>query len=162
VINAGESLPHLACFTPGMLALGHLYGVDTSPPGSDEDDLLLAVRMSRSCYDMYHNSPSGLAPDTVGYFQRQVQVFYPSPPPAAPPPPPLADVAAQIGGWAGAGARISCGQSLWRPARAGELGGGCGRRRHTRRSTRRPLACRAGPCKPAGRGQRGWPAPRQL
>ncbi|KAL6769616.1 MAN1 [Auxenochlorella protothecoides x Auxenochlorella symbiontica] len=63
-------MDHLACFLPGVLALGHYHGVDTRVPGATQrdhppgmSDLRLARELARSCYEGYRNTPSGLAPE---------------------------------------------------------------------------------------------------
>ncbi|KAG1670586.1 hypothetical protein FOA52_012160, partial [Chlamydomonas sp. UWO 241] len=90
VASGGEASPvslrmdveHLTCFVPGLLTLGHLWGVDTSgaglPPTAaatqtasgrpvdaiTHDDLMLAVRLLPGCYDLARRTPTGLAYDT--------------------------------------------------------------------------------------------------
>eukprot|EP00798_Chlamydomonas_sp_ICE-L_P014757 gene14757-20806_t len=76
-------LEHLTCFVPGMLTLGHLNGINTaSDPENDDDDLMVAVRLMRACYDLYYRSPSGVAYDSAMF-----NAMYPSPPPVPPFPP---------------------------------------------------------------------------
>ncbi|OQS07158.1 mannosyl-oligosaccharide alpha-1,2-mannosidase [Thraustotheca clavata] len=53
-------MDHLSCFLPGLLALGNLHGM----PSWHMD---LAKRLMTTCYMMYHEMPSGLAPEDV-YF----------------------------------------------------------------------------------------------
>ncbi|KDO25869.1 hypothetical protein SPRG_08812 [Saprolegnia parasitica CBS 223.65] len=53
-------MDHLSCFVPGMLALGALHGMPSW-------HLDLAKDLMRTCYMMYHETPSGLAPEDV-YF----------------------------------------------------------------------------------------------
>jgi len=55
-------MDHLACFVPGMLALG-AYGKNK------ERDMHIASQLMTSCVDMYKCSPSGLAPDRVNFHQ---------------------------------------------------------------------------------------------
>eukprot|EP00325_Prymnesiales_sp_UTEX-LB-985_P017614 CAMPEP_0174759218 /NCGR_PEP_ID=MMETSP1094-20130205/108158_1 /TAXON_ID=156173 /ORGANISM="Chrysochromulina brevifilum, Strain UTEX LB 985" /LENGTH=144 /DNA_ID=CAMNT_0015965151 /DNA_START=84 /DNA_END=518 /DNA_ORIENTATION=- len=56
----GEAwMEHLACFVPGMLALGVLSGVSDAPA----DDTNAAVSLATGCYAMYTSTPTGLAPD---------------------------------------------------------------------------------------------------
>lgn len=52
----GRSMEHLACFAPGMLALG----ASTGEPGL-QGHLQLAKELMRTCYAMYASSPTGLA-----------------------------------------------------------------------------------------------------
>ncbi|KAI8462830.1 MAG: glycoside hydrolase [Monoraphidium minutum] len=61
-----DHFEHLTCFVGGMLVLGKWHGVSTAEPG-DHDDLMLASRIGRACYELYHQAPSGLAPDSVRY-----------------------------------------------------------------------------------------------
>ncbi|BDA50577.1 probable endoplasmic reticulum mannosyl-oligosaccharide 1,2-alpha-mannosidase at C-terminar half [Coccomyxa sp. Obi] len=66
----GETLEpkmdHLVCFLPGLLALGHLHGVNTGAAG-EEDDLAIARQLMRTCYEMYARTPTGLAPEIVHF-----------------------------------------------------------------------------------------------
>ncbi|OQR91164.1 mannosyl-oligosaccharide alpha-1,2-mannosidase [Achlya hypogyna] len=55
-----SKMDHLSCFVPGMLALGVLHGMP-------QWHLELAEELARTCYMMYHQVPSGLAPEEV-YF----------------------------------------------------------------------------------------------
>lgn len=57
-------MEHLACFLPGMLALGYLHGFP-------KNHLDVAKNLTRTCYEMYHRSPSGLSPDSVVFNQNQ-------------------------------------------------------------------------------------------
>ncbi|KAG1661849.1 hypothetical protein FOA52_011616 [Chlamydomonas sp. UWO 241] len=79
---------HLACFVPGMLVLGHLWGIDTSSPALPpdaaarhalsarppsaltEDDLGLGARLMPACYDLARRTPTGLAVDTAFWMGR--------------------------------------------------------------------------------------------
>ncbi|OMJ28170.1 Mannosyl-oligosaccharide 1,2-alpha-mannosidase MNS2 [Smittium culicis] len=51
-------MDHLACFYPGLLALG-------SKELDRPSDLLLAEELTETCYNFYKNSPSGLSPENV-------------------------------------------------------------------------------------------------
>eukprot|EP00198_Chlamydomonas_reinhardtii_P010757 XP_001700094.1 alpha-1,2-mannosidase [Chlamydomonas reinhardtii] len=66
--DAGASrnlvLEHLTCFLPGTMALGHMYGVNTGGAGED-DDLMVAIKLMKACYELYHQTPSGVAWDSV-------------------------------------------------------------------------------------------------
>lgn len=57
-------MEHLACFVPGMLALGYLHGFPKA-------HLDMAENLTHTCYQMYHNSPSGLSPDIVSFNQNK-------------------------------------------------------------------------------------------
>lgn len=50
---------HLACFLPGTLALGTIHGLD-------HNHLTLAANLTKTCYEMYHQMPTGLSPDIAG------------------------------------------------------------------------------------------------
>jgi len=58
-----ESMDHLVCFLPGMLALG-AYGE------SAQADIELAKQLMETCYRMYADSPSGLAPEIAEFSDR--------------------------------------------------------------------------------------------
>lgn len=49
--HAGSIMEHLACFVPGMLALGHYHGIETGtfPPGSTSCRPLLDVHCETYC-----------------------------------------------------------------------------------------------------------------
>lgn len=49
----------------GLLALGHVHGVNTAPTSSDPSDLQLAKELMFTCYSMYLHVPAGLAPELV-------------------------------------------------------------------------------------------------
>ena len=49
---------HLACFVPGMLALG-------SKNGFGSEDLEVAKKMAHTCVMMYFNTPTGLSPEVA-------------------------------------------------------------------------------------------------
>lgn len=53
-----EEQDHLACFTPGMLALG-------AHEENDKETLELAEQMAETCYLMYHKQRLGLSPEAV-------------------------------------------------------------------------------------------------
>lgn len=69
-------MDHLACFVPGMLALGSAHGAVTGARAQQYTDL--AENMTATCYQMYARQPTGAPHGTT------------SPRPlsnAAPPPP---------------------------------------------------------------------------
>ncbi len=41
--------------------------MDTRTDPSQEDDLVLATRIGRACYQLYVSQPTGLAPDVVAF-----------------------------------------------------------------------------------------------
>ena len=60
-------MDHLACFAPGMLILG--------AEGTRADaDRELAVELMHTCYRMYADSPSGLAPEIAAFAHRTLVV----------------------------------------------------------------------------------------
>lgn len=61
-------LEHLTCFLPGTIALGHMYGVHTGEAG-EEDDLMVAVKLMKGCYELYHQTASGVAWDSVWFHE---------------------------------------------------------------------------------------------
>ncbi|KAG2490849.1 hypothetical protein HYH03_010767 [Edaphochlamys debaryana] len=62
-------LEHLTCFLPGTMALGHMYGVNSAENPEDDDDLMVAVKLMRACYELYHHTASGVAWDSIYYVQ---------------------------------------------------------------------------------------------
>ena len=69
---ASSKMDHLVCFMGGLLAMGATEGfpVDqarTMPfwDADHNDDWLLAMKLTHTCYQMYHQTPSGLAPEIV-------------------------------------------------------------------------------------------------
>ena len=65
-----DKMDHLVCFVPGMLALGvhagiHGDGVATDPTDTSEarEQMELAERLMETCYRMYVEQPTGLAPE---------------------------------------------------------------------------------------------------
>eukprot|EP01062_Namystynia_karyoxenos_P071955 TRINITY_DN6777_c0_g1_i1.p1 TRINITY_DN6777_c0_g1~~TRINITY_DN6777_c0_g1_i1.p1 ORF type:complete len:757 (+),score=221.58 TRINITY_DN6777_c0_g1_i1:85-2271(+) len=61
VTAQGSRFEHLACFAPGMLALGATY----LPPEQAERHLAAARSLGDFCVGLYDGTPSGLAPDEV-------------------------------------------------------------------------------------------------
>ena len=59
-VRFSSGMDHLACFIPGMLALGYLHGFP-------EAHLTAAKNLTHTCYEMYHQSTSGLSPDGVTF-----------------------------------------------------------------------------------------------
>ena len=69
------SMDHLSCFAPGMLILGLMHGAhadDERSTISTSDVAAVAADLAATCYSMYHNSPSGLAPDVVEFSAKNV------------------------------------------------------------------------------------------
>jgi len=49
---------HLACFLPATLVLGVIHGLDKS-------HLALAANLTNTCYEMYHQTATGLSAEIV-------------------------------------------------------------------------------------------------
>ena len=58
----------------GLLALGHLHGVNTGKSG-EPDDLAIARDLMRTCYEMYARTPTGLAPEIAHFVERDGSEF---------------------------------------------------------------------------------------
>ncbi|EFJ41245.1 alpha-1,2-mannosidase [Volvox carteri f. nagariensis] len=58
-------LEHLTCFLPGTIALGHMYGINTASSPDEDDDLTVAVKLMKACYELYHQTATGVAFDSV-------------------------------------------------------------------------------------------------
>jgi Glycosyl hydrolase family 47 len=54
-----HKMDHLACFTPGMLALGAKYGAVTGAKA--EQYMQLGRNLTETCYQMYARQPTGAA-----------------------------------------------------------------------------------------------------
>lgn len=53
-----HKMDHLACFTPGMLALGAKYGAVTGAKA--EQYMQLGRNLTETCYQMYARQPTGV------------------------------------------------------------------------------------------------------
>jgi mannosyl-oligosaccharide alpha-1,2-mannosidase len=62
-------MDHLSCFMGGLLALGSHY---VAKEDAEDWWLPLGQEITRSCYEMYRQSPSGLAPD-ISAFEATVE-----------------------------------------------------------------------------------------
>lgn len=60
----------------GLLALGWLHGVNTGAP-DQPTDLELAEAMAVTCYEMYRQTPIGLAPEIVFFKVAGEDAGYP-------------------------------------------------------------------------------------
>jgi len=68
-------MEHLACFVPGMLALGaHTAQSDAASQAAANQQLDLAKALMLTCYEMYRRNPTGLAPERV-IFSPQTSSF---------------------------------------------------------------------------------------
>ncbi|GAB4841881.1 mannosyl-oligosaccharide alpha-1,2-mannosidase [Ancistrocladus abbreviatus] len=65
--SLNDKMDELACFAPGMLALGSSgYG-----PGDSENFLLLAEELARTCYNFYQSTPTKLAGENYFFHSGQ-------------------------------------------------------------------------------------------
>ena len=58
----------------GLLALGHMHGVNTGKSG-EPDDLAIAKDLMQTCYEMYARTPAGLAPEIAYFVERDGSEF---------------------------------------------------------------------------------------
>lgn len=58
-------MDHLLCFVPGLLALGTLH--EEHDLEKNARHLKLAEKLVQTCYQMYHQQQTGLAPDIVSF-----------------------------------------------------------------------------------------------
>jgi len=56
-------MDHLACFLPGLLALGVMTGAASNA----SEELRLAAELTEGCARMWHDSPIGLAPESSAF-----------------------------------------------------------------------------------------------
>jgi endoplasmic reticulum Man9GlcNAc2 1,2-alpha-mannosidase len=66
--SPSEKFDHLVCYFPGTLALLATGGKRIKDPTKEltleqQEDLYLAKELAASCYEMYHQTPTGLAPE---------------------------------------------------------------------------------------------------
>ncbi|KAI8853040.1 glycoside hydrolase [Chytridium lagenaria] len=63
-----EKMDHLSCFLPGTIALMASKGRRLTQMMADErEDMYIAEELTRTCYEMYHQTVSGLAPEIVHF-----------------------------------------------------------------------------------------------
>ena len=71
----GESevnvMEHLACFAPGMLALGVARGAAQLSRDEAANHTRLATELAETCWRLYADAPTGLAPDTIRFDPEQ-------------------------------------------------------------------------------------------
>lgn len=58
-------MEHLACFVPGMLALGYQHGMP-------RDHINIAEGLLYTCYQMYERTITGLSPEEVYFSVEEV------------------------------------------------------------------------------------------
>jgi endoplasmic reticulum Man9GlcNAc2 1,2-alpha-mannosidase len=88
--TVSSKMDHLVCFLPGLFALGHFHGISTALPMSSaspnedsgelernkhmwKDDLYIAQELSNTCYELYRQSPTGLAPEIAHFFEAETE-----------------------------------------------------------------------------------------
>lgn len=63
-----HKMEHLSCFYPGLLALAHIHGiinVRDADQKTNVDLIKTAAELTETCYEMYHQMPTGLSPESV-------------------------------------------------------------------------------------------------
>ncbi|KAH8957889.1 hypothetical protein BDL97_07G115200 [Sphagnum fallax] len=65
--NLFNKMDELACFAPGMLALG----TEGAPPEKAEKYLTLAKELTRTCYNFYMSTPTKLAGENYQFYDGQ-------------------------------------------------------------------------------------------
>lgn len=60
-----------------------MYGINTANSTDEDDDLMIAVKLMKACYELYHQTATGVAFDSVNLVP---QYDPPPPPPTSPPP----------------------------------------------------------------------------
>lgn len=58
-------MEHLACFVPGMLALGTTF--EKEDHAKNRRHMALAEKLMETCYQMYHKQSCGLSPDSIKF-----------------------------------------------------------------------------------------------
>ncbi|KAG0252001.1 mannosyl-oligosaccharide alpha-1,2-mannosidase [Actinomortierella ambigua] len=72
-------MDHLVCFLGGTMALGATEGVplshfpvrEASLPSVDQEDFKMGEELTRSCYEMYRQTDTGLASEIVVWLQKE-------------------------------------------------------------------------------------------
>ncbi|CAO3570500.1 unnamed protein product [Mortierella alpina] len=87
--NLSPKMDHLVCFLGGTMALGSTEGRSLndgkqSPPRPrlsivEEHDFRIGEELTESCYEMYHQTETGLAPEIVYWVQKEEQIRGKSP-----------------------------------------------------------------------------------
>ncbi|KAF9923955.1 mannosyl-oligosaccharide alpha-1,2-mannosidase [Mortierella alpina] len=82
--NLSPKMDHLVCFLGGTMALGSTEGRSLndgsqSPPRPrlsivQEQDFKIGEELTESCYEMYHQTETGLAPEIVYWVQKEEQI----------------------------------------------------------------------------------------
>lgn len=73
--RAEQGMEHLSCFVGGMLAMASHF-----VPAKEKEDWWLPTgeEITRTCYEMYRRSPSGLAPDAVRFDPAEMNGMFPA------------------------------------------------------------------------------------
>jgi len=66
-----QKMEHLACFAPGMLALGSLYMPENTGGKTNSEWLNLAGELTKSCHMMYEKASTGVGPNEAYFDGRQ-------------------------------------------------------------------------------------------
>jgi hypothetical protein len=68
--GSGDSatMEHLACFVPGMMALGAYFSAGTDLESQKWSHLVHAKALAYSCWQMYERQATGLSPDAIDVF----------------------------------------------------------------------------------------------
>ncbi|KAF9285196.1 mannosyl-oligosaccharide alpha-1,2-mannosidase [Mortierella alpina] len=81
--NLSPKMDHLVCFLGGTMALGSTEGRSLndgrqSPRArlsiAQEQDFKIGEELTESCYEMYHQTETGLAPEIVYWVQKEEQI----------------------------------------------------------------------------------------
>eukprot|EP01060_Flectonema_neradi_P000590 TRINITY_DN10363_c0_g1_i1.p1 TRINITY_DN10363_c0_g1~~TRINITY_DN10363_c0_g1_i1.p1 ORF type:complete len:589 (+),score=129.25 TRINITY_DN10363_c0_g1_i1:47-1813(+) len=68
-----HKMDHLACFSGGMLALG-VQELERSDDVDGAKILKTAEEITETCYHMYHNTPTGVAPEIVEFHGGEMTI----------------------------------------------------------------------------------------
>ncbi|KAF9576596.1 mannosyl-oligosaccharide alpha-1,2-mannosidase [Mortierella alpina] len=81
--NLSPKMDHLVCFLGGTMALGSTEGRSLNDGGQtprkrlsivQEEDFRIGEELTESCYEMYHQTETGLAPEIVYWVQKEEQI----------------------------------------------------------------------------------------
>lgn len=72
IAGPDRRMQHLACFVPGLLALG-AHVLPDAPARQVEFDL--AEKLAATCFEMYRRFPTGLSPETVAFDKSSASDF---------------------------------------------------------------------------------------
>lgn len=63
----GRKMDHLVCFMPGLLTLGAYSSLEGITSERSQRDLAVARALMYTCREMYHRTPTGIAPEYVRF-----------------------------------------------------------------------------------------------